>query len=87
MKCSNLIKNAQVVFKADPFHEGHKMFYDGTVIYVLNNVKKVCVSYLCGYQNYTDDIPYEDMIACYDENGEMMKFGGIRGKSQLLIPE
>lgn len=42
-------------------------------------------------KNMTEDrhdfIPFDDMLAVYNPNGEMMKFGNISGKSDLLIPE
>lgn len=87
MKCSDLKEGTPVVFKVDPYHKGEKEIFDGTVVYVDKANKKVCVSYLYGYKNFHDDVSYEDMIAAYDENGEMMKFENISGKSVLLTPE
>lgn len=51
------------------------------------NTKKICVSWLEGYKDRRDFIPFEDMLAVYNPNGEMMKFDNISGKSDLLIPE
>lgn len=45
------------------------------------------VSYLEGYKDRSDPIPFMDMIAAYDENGEMMDFGGVKGNSVLLTAE
>lgn len=87
MKCSELQPEDTVVFKVDPNHLGNKKVYDGTVFRVDKKHKKVLVSYLDGYKDRTDDISYEDMIAVYDEAGEMMSFHGVRGKSILLEPQ
>lgn len=51
------------------------------------NTKKVCVSWLEGYKDRHDFIPFEDMLAVHNPNGEMMKFDNISGNSDLLIPE
>ena len=40
-----------------------------------------------GYKYLTEDIPYEDMIAAYDKDGEIMKFDNIKGPSVLLVAE
>lgn len=58
--------------------------YDGTVLWVNEEKRIVMVSYLEGYKDRSDTILFEDMIAAYDKNGEMMNFGGIKGKSVLL---
>ena len=87
MRCSELEEDTPVVFKVDPYHKGKKKIFDGTVVYVHKTNRKICVSYLYGYQNFHDNIPYEDMIAAYDENGEMIRFENVSGRSVLLIPE
>lgn len=87
MKCSELQENRPVVFKVDPYYQGNKQVFDGTVLWVNKEQKTVCVIYLDGYRSRSDDIPYEDMIAAYDENGEMMQFDCITGKSVLLTAE
>ena len=86
-KCSELERNTQVVFKiySDIYKE--KIYEIGSVIYVLPTRRQVCVSYLEGYKSRTDNIPYEDMVACYDENGKEMSFDNIGGKSVLLLAE
>lgn len=87
MKCSDLKQGRLVIFKlySDIFKK--KIPWDGNVIYVEPERKRVCVCYLDGYKSETEDIPYEDMLAAYDENGEMMTFDNIKVKSVLLIPE
>ena len=88
MKCSELKQGDVVVFNVTIYAGGKEEVYDGNVIYVDNERKTVCVCYLEGYKSRTDDIPFDKMIAKFDENGEEMLFGGwIRGKSVLLEAE
>lgn len=88
MKCSELKPNDEVVFNVTVYAGDKEQVYDGSVIYINNDKKTVCVCYLDGYKSRTDDIPFEKMIAKADENGEEMLFGGwIRGKSVLLEAE
>ena len=87
MKCSELKVNAQVVFKIYCDIYKRKIYEIGSVVYVLPNRREVCVCYLDGYKSRSENIPYEDMVACYDENGEMMSFDNIKGKSVLLVVE
>ena len=87
MKCSELTKNRPVVFNLHNEIYGEKKPIDGTVVYVLHEKRTVCVSYLDGYKSMTEDIPYEDMLAAYDKNGEMMRFDNIKGPSVLLVAE
>ena len=86
-KCTSLKLSEQVVFKiySDIYKE--KIPMDGTVISVQEDINKVCVIWLDGYKSRTDFISFEDMLAVYNPNGEMMKFKNISGKSDLLIPE
>lgn len=86
-KCTSLQSNEQVVFKIHSDIYGKKIPMDGSVISVNENTKKVCASWLEGYKDRYDFIPFEDMLAVYNPNGEMMKFDSISGKSDLLIPE
>lgn len=87
MKCSDLEVGREVVFKVDPYYQGNKQIYNGTVLWVNENQKTVMVSYLEGYKDRSDLIPFVDIIAVYDENGEMMNFGGVKGNSVLLMAE
>ena len=86
-KCTSLQFNEQVVFKIHSDIYEKKIPMDGSVISVHENTKKVCVSWLEGYKDRCDFIPFEDMLAVYNPNGDMMKFDNISGKSDLLIPE
>lgn len=87
MRCSELTEDRPVVFKIYSDILKRKIPMDGTVHCVYPEQKEVCVSWLDGYRDRKDNIPYDDMIAAYDENGEMMKFDNISGKSVLLIAE
>lgn len=86
-KCTSLQYSEPVVFKIHSDIYGKKIPMDGSVISVNENTKKVCVSWLEGYKDRHDFIPFEDMLAVYNPNGEMMKFDNISGKSDLLISE
>ena len=83
--CASLKQGEQVVFKiySDIYEEKRPM--DGFVIYVNTDRRVVWVSYLEGYKDRSDAIPFEDMLAVYNPNGEMMNFDNISGKSDLLI--
>lgn len=83
--CQSLKQGEAVVFKlySDIYKEKKPM--DGTVIYVNTDRRIVWVSYLEGYKDRSDAIPFEDMLAVYNPEGEMMKFDNISGKSDLLI--
>lgn len=87
MKCSELEQGMPVVFKVDPYYQGNKEVFVGTVLWINEKQKTVMVSYLEGYKDRNDAIPFNDMIAAYDESGEMMNFDGIKGKSILLNAE
>lgn len=87
LKCSDLQYKTPVVFLLKSDILRRKVHEVGTVHAVNTTDKTVCVSYLEGYKHRYDDIPYSDMVAAYDENGEVMKFDNIYGKSVLLIAE
>ena len=86
-KCSDLNKMEQVVFRVDPYYQGNKEVFFGNVLRVHPDAHKVFVIYLEGYHSRSDAIPYNDMLAVYDEDGEWMSFGGVSGKSVLLKAE
>ena len=87
LKCSELQKDRPVVFNIYNEIYGKKKPEIGSVIYVLPEKRAVCVSYLDGYKSMTEDIPYEDMLAAYDKDGEFMRFDNINGPSVLLVAE
>lgn len=43
--------------------------------------------WLEGYKDYRKPIPFKDMLAVYNPNGEMMKFENVSGMSDLLVAE
>lgn len=86
-KCTSLQYNEQVVFKIYSDIYGKKIPMNGSVVSVNEYTKKVDVSWLEGYKDRHDFIPFEDMLAVYNPNGEIMKFDNISGKSDLLISE
>lgn len=86
-KCTSLKENENVVFNIYSDIYKKKIPMDGTVLSVNENTKKVCVSWLDGYKDRHDFIPFEDMLGVYNPNGKMMKFDNISGKSDLLIPD
>lgn len=86
-KCSDLEIGNHVVFKCDPYFEGKISYYEGNVICNSASSKKICVCFLSGYKSLTETIPYEDIVAVSDPNGEYHEFPGISGRGVLLIPE
>jgi len=87
LKCSDLQYQTPVVFLLKSNILNRKAYEIGSVHAVNATSKTVCVSYMEGYKHRYDDIPYADMVAAYDENGEVMKFDNISGKSVLLVAE
>ena len=85
--CSSLKPNEQVVFKiySDIYKE--KIPTYGNVTFVNTERRTVDVNWLEGYKDRHDTIAYEDMLAVYNPEGETMKFKGISGRSDILIPE
>ena len=82
MKCSELKPGDQVVYK---LHEGGREDYgDGTVVLITPGF--VHASRLEGYRDRDDAVPFADMLAKYDPEGEEMRFGHIHGPSVKLEP-
>lgn len=86
-KCTSLQSNEEVVFNLFSDIYKKKIPMVGTVSFINEDKKTICVSYLEGYKDRHDVIPFEDMLAVYNPNGEMMSFDNISGKSDLLISE
>ena len=86
-RCSDLKKMEQVAFRVDPYYQGNKEVFFGNVINVYPENARVDVVYLAGYHSRSDAIPYDDMLAVYDEDGEVMSFDGVSGRSVLLKAE
>lgn len=85
--CSSLCKDEIVIFLCYNDIYNKKIPTDGNVIYVDYVRHEVCVCYLDGYKSESDFIPYEDMIAVHDPEGEQMSFDHISGPSQLLTAD
>lgn len=84
--CSSLQRGEEVVFWWNsPFHK-KKIYHDGTVDGIVKE-EGVYVSYMVGYKEYTDLVPFTDMVAVANREGEHRKFGAISGKCDLLLPE
>jgi hypothetical protein len=86
-KCTSLQVGEEVVFNIYSDILKRKNAETGTVVLVNENQRKVMVSWLQGYRERQDMIPFKDMLAVYNVYGEYMTFDGISGKSDLLIPE
>jgi len=84
---TSLIPGEQVVFKLYSSIYGKKIPETGTVDFVDTKQNYIWISYLCGYKNMDAFIPFEDMLAVYNPNGEYMEFGNIRGYSDELISD
>ncbi len=85
--CTSLQNGEQVVFNIFSDIYKRKVPETGSVKFVDAARKTVCVSWLEGYKDRNDDIPFEDMLAVHNPNAPVMKFENISGKSDLLIPE
>lgn len=86
-KCSSLKNNEQVVFKIHSDLYNKKIPMDGSVKSVYQEKRMVWVSWMEGYKERYNFIPFDDMLAVYNPKGEFMKFENISGRSDILIPE
>lgn len=86
-KCTSLKQNEQVVFNIYSDIYERKIPMGGSVIDVYPDRKVVVVSWLEGYKDRKDFIPFSDMLAVYNPDGETMRYENISGKSNVLIPE
>ena len=83
-KCSELKKGDQVVYKIR--EGGQEDYWHGTVMLVTPENRMVHACRLEGYRNRDDAVPFEDLAAKYDPDGEEMRFGCVHGPSVILIP-
>lgn len=86
-KCSSLKKDEGVVFFIYSDIYKKKKSEHGSVVFVDEEAQTVCVSWMEGYKEHHDDIPFEDMLGVFNPDAPVMKFENISGKSDLLIPE
>lgn len=84
-KCSSLREGEQVVFLIYSGILNKKTPMDGSVIFVSPKTEKVAICWLEGYKSRTDFIPFCDMLAVHNPEGEMIKFGNLYGRSDRLI--
>lgn len=85
-ECGSLKENEQVVFNRYCDILKKRVPETGSVISVNVERKTVCVSWLEGYKDRKDFVPFDDMLAVYNPEGEMMRFYNISGKSDKLVP-
>lgn len=85
--CSSLSVNEQVVFNVYSDIYKHKIPETGTVIGINKERKEVVVDWLEGYKDRHDNIPFDDMLAVYNPNGEILHFNNISGPSDVLVPD
>jgi hypothetical protein len=86
-KCTSLRDGEEVVFNIYSDILKRKNAETRTVSLVNESQRKVMVHWLKGYQDRHDMIPFEDMLAVHNANGEYMTFDCISGNSDLLMPE
>ena len=88
VRCCSDLKSGEAVVALvyDSIYE-KKIPIDGTVVFVDVNTKKVDFTYLYGYRQEYAFVPFEDMLAVSNPNGEFMRFDNICGKSDRLLPE
>ncbi|WP_346938076.1 hypothetical protein [uncultured Clostridium sp.] len=84
MKPTELKQGEQVVFLIYCDIHEKEVYEIGNVIYVDDERKRIGISYLEGYNSRSEDFGYGKVIAKYDENGQYMEFGNIKGKSILI---
>lgn len=84
MKAKDLKDGDIVIFKQYSSILDKEDYQDGSVISVDVENKEVSVVWLEGLVSRTDDIPFEKLVAKFDESGEMMTFGVLSGTSVLI---
>lgn len=82
--CSSLKYNEAVIFLIYSDIYKKKVYETGTVVSVQDD--SVTVSWLDGYRDRHDNIPFSDMVAVHNPCGEYVKFDNISGKSDELEP-
>lgn len=89
-KCTSLQSGEKVVFWFVPagytYARGRRTM-NGSVVFVDEKRRVVCVSYMEGYKERHEDVAFEDMLAVHNPYAPTMKFENISGRSDLLIPE
>ena len=78
---SLLITGKTVLFTARGSHlyENESVF-DGSVIFADDERQVALICYLCGMRSYTDDVPYADVHAIPDPDGEYLEIKPFVGR-------
>ena len=84
MRKSELKRGDSVVIKCIDYHTEEEIYDYGTIRLIDYEKKTAHIACLRGYKEEFEFVKFEKIIAVYNENGEMMKFGNISGKSILL---
>jgi DNA helicase TIP49 (TBP-interacting protein) len=85
--CSSLLAGETVIFKIYNDIFKRKICETGDVLYVNKKNGTVAISWLRGYRSEADDIPFEDMVAVHNPNGEVMTCEVFTGKSDILTAD
>lgn len=83
-KCKDLKLHETIIFKVFNNILNHKIYECGTVEEIDLTLNRVWISWLEGYRDRRDYLPFEKLVAVYDEKGERMTFGTLTGPSILL---
>lgn len=86
-KCSELKPGNEVVFLTYSDIYKKKIPETGSVLQVNPERRAVSVIWLDGYKSRDSEVPYEDMLAVHDGDGEEMRFENIHGPSRKLTAE
>lgn len=86
-ECKTLQEDESVIFLRYCDIKKEKIPEVGCVVNVNLNNDTVCVSWMDGYKDRKDDIPFKDMLAVFNLEGENVRFGNISGPSDLLVPD
>lgn len=84
MKPTELERYNQVVFLVYSDIFDKEVYEIGSVMYIDKEKERITINWLEGYKSRSEDFGYSKVIAKYDENGEYMKFGNIKGHSILI---
>lgn len=83
-KCKDLKLHKTVIFKVFNNILNREIFECGTIEEIDLALNRVWISWLEGYRDKGDYLPFEKLVAVYDEKGERMTFGTLTGPSILL---
>lgn len=84
MKYNDLKEGDIVVFKRYNDILEKEDYQDGNIISIDTESNKATIIFLDGYKTEYETVSYDNIIAKFDANGEIMKFGSLNGTSVLL---